>query len=113
VAYRASGKSGKGVQLAPGIRIQRTFPLATGPGSIWPDLDLKVALPPPRARSVAPHCAQINTRSYAPALKLSRVSLPTAGVGEPEASRASRLCAVVRDCIGQNRYPAGSAPRDC
>lgn len=41
--YRASGKS-KGTQVAPAIRIQRPFPLATSPA--WSDPALKVALLP-------------------------------------------------------------------
>jgi len=44
--------------------------------------------------SLSPHRAQINRRSYALALKLSRVSLPAAEVGEPETSQ-SPLCVVV------------------
>lgn len=87
MAYRAIGKSKGTHKWRQKSEFRERFSLATGPGSdLASDLALEVTpLPlPARGLALSPHCAQINTRSYAPALKLSRVSLPAVGVGEPE-----------------------------
>lgn len=105
--------------MASEIRIQRTFPFGDWPGfDLAPDLALEVApsAPPPllparpKARSVAtlrPDKHEIVRPRFEtfPGKFASRRGRRTR-----RASRASRLCAVVRDCIGQNRYPGGSAP---
>ncbi|EFN80863.1 hypothetical protein EAI_11896 [Harpegnathos saltator] len=62
-------------------------PIRRGPAlANWP---LKC---PFRSPALSPHYAQINTRSRASALKLSRVSLPEPGVGEPEATQPLSVC---------------------